>query len=277
MDTGHDTYVEASAEASMAATKAFVDHFATYPADASARVTPILTPRFALSCTAELMRDLGALAAERDLPIQTHISENHTEIRLVKEQFGDKTYAGVYDRFGLLRPGTILAHGVHLDDAERSVIARSGAGVSHCPGSNVNLNSGAARVLSMLDSGIPVGLGSDCSGGAATGILAAIRDATTVSRVLTFEDKTPRALTLPELFFLATRGGAQLCRMDDVGNFVQGNQFDALWVKPASPGMWVAEGEATEKVFEKWLFTGDDRDIAGVWVAGKRVAGVERA
>jgi len=275
MDTGHDSYVEASAEASMDATHAFLDHFKTYSPAATALVQPILTPRFALSCTAKLMGDLGKLAAERDLPVQTHICENHTEIKLVKELFSSNTYAGVYDTYGLLRRGTILAHGVHLSAAEREVIRRSGAGISHCPGSNVNLNSGAARVLDMLDAGIPVGLGSDCSGGCATGILAAIRDAATVSRVLAFEGLTERGLSIPELFFLATRGGAQLCRLDDVGNFSPGSQFDALLVKPASLGMWTDENEGVESMFEKWLFTGDDRDIASVWVRGRRVAGAE--
>jgi guanine deaminase len=276
MDTGHDSYVEPSAEDSMDATHAFLAHFTTYPPAAAALVRPILTPRFALSCTPKLMAALGALAAERDLPVQTHISENVTEIQLVKQLFSSDTYAGVYDQFGLLRKGTILAHGVHFDAGEWGVIAASGAGVSHCPGSNVNLNSGAARVLAMLDAGIPVGLGTDCSGGCSSGILSTIRDAATVARVLAFEGHTPRGLSIAELFYLATLGGARLCRLHDVGNFAVGSQWDALWVKPASPGMWVDKGEAAEAVFEKWLFTGDDRDIAAVWVAGRKVAGASK-
>lgn len=274
MDTGSATYVEPGAEESMQATHAFLDHFATLPPSAQALVKPVLTPRFALSCTPALMQSLGELAAARDLPVQTHISENTTEIARVKETFpGSTTYAGVYDSFGLLRPGTILAHGVHLDAAERAVIRRSGAGISHCPGSNTNLNSGAARVLAMLDEGIPVGLGTDCSGGCELGILKQLRSACQVSRVLAFEGCTPRGLSIEELFFLATRGGAQLCRMEDVGHFEAGALFDALWVRPRSPGMWVEEGEKAEMVFEKWLFTGDDRDIGAVWVNGRLVSG----
>ncbi|TXT04306.1 hypothetical protein VHUM_04193 [Vanrija humicola] len=258
----------------MASTEAFLARVAGLPDI----VRPVLTPRFAISCSPDLLSALGALAAERSLPIQTHLAENTSEIAEIRRLFpAAKTYAGVYAAHGLLTPRTILAHAVHLDDAERDVIAAHGAGVSHCPGSNTNLNSGAARVLDMLSHGIRVGLGSDCSGGCSLGILPQIRDARTVSRGLAFEGLAARGLSVPELFHMATLGGASLCGLDDVGNFAPGSQFDALWVKPRSPGMWVDDGEGVQSVFEKWLFTGDDRDIASVWVKGRRVAGSEPA
>lgn len=259
----------------MAATHAFLDHFDSYTPSESELVKPILTPRFALSCTSTLMADLGALAAERDLAVQTHISENTTEIELVKKEFNSDTYAGVYASRGLLRRGTILAHAVHLNDAETEIIKTSGAGIAHCPGSNVNLNSGAARVLEMMDAGIPVGLGSDCSGGARIGILATLRDTATTARILAFEGKASRGLTIPELFYLATLGGARVCRLDDkLGSFLPGYQFDALWIRPSQ--IWVQEQDTVEQIFQKWLFNGDDRDIAAVWVRGRRVAGAEK-
>lgn len=268
-----DDYVEASTAASMASTKAFLSQLAGMPDI----VKPILTPRFAISCTPDLLSALGQLAAETQLPIQTHLAENTSEIAEIRRLFPDSaTYAGVYASHGLLTPRTILAHAVHLDDAERDVIASHGAGISHCPASNTNLNSGAARVLDMLSHGIKVGLGSDCSGGCSLGILPQIRDARTVSRGLAFEGLAERGLSIAELFHMATLGGASLCGLADVGNFAPGAQFDALWVKPRSPGMWVEDGEATESIFEKWLFTGDDRDIAAVWVQGRRVAGVSQ-
>ena len=123
-------------------------------------IQPIITPRFALSCTDSLLTSLGQLAASfsPSVAIQTHLSENPAEIRRALELFPDcQTYAGVYEKYNLLGPGTILAHCVHLSDEERIVIKRSGAGVSHCPTSNVHLNSGTARVRDMLDMGIKVG------------------------------------------------------------------------------------------------------------------------
>lgn len=159
-------YVEPSAEASITDTKSFIAHVKSLvppPTDAgspqsSPLVHPILTPRFAISCTSSLLSALGDLAAENpDLRIQTHISENPSEIAFTKELFPEcKTYAGVYDAHGLLRSNTILAHAVHLEEEEVQLIAQRGAGVSHCPTSNFNLSSGVAPVGKLLDRGIKV-------------------------------------------------------------------------------------------------------------------------
>lgn len=234
-------------------------------------VQPILTPRFALSCTDGLMQDLGALAVKDDLRIQTHISENHAEIAAVKERF-DCSYAAAYDRFGLLGPRTILAHAVHLTDEERTLIKQRECGISHCPNSNLHLNSGLCPVVSLLDQGLKLALGSDCSGGSALGILPQVRLAIQVSRALVMTGKAKRSLSLAEAWWLATRGGGEVAGFD-VGNFEPGRRFDALHIKPASPGMFVTEGEETKtaELFEKWIWTGDDRDIERVWVDGQLV------
>lgn len=128
--------------------------------DASALVKPILTPRMAISTNPPLLSHISALSEKYDLPIQTHLSENPNEITKTLELFPDqKTYTGVYDSFGILKKGTILAHCVHLSDDEMDVIQQKGAGISHCPSSNLNLGSGVARVREMLDKGMKVGLG----------------------------------------------------------------------------------------------------------------------
>jgi guanine deaminase len=127
-----------------------------------------------------------------------------------------------------------------------------------------------------------VGLGTDCSGGPSIGILSAIRSASHVSKFLSFPSAVDQIQTPPSvkflstanLFYLATMGGAQLCRMEDrIGNLLPGKEFDALWVRPRSPGMFVHKGESVEAVFEKWIWGGDDRDLGAVWVRGRRVAG----
>lgn len=121
-------------------------------------VQPVITPRFALSCTSELMDALGTLiASDGDVHIQTHLSENRTEITETLRSFPDcGSYTEVYERYGMLREGTILAHCVWLSDEEMEVIKRTGAGVSHCPTSNFNLMSGGAKVGAMLDKGLNV-------------------------------------------------------------------------------------------------------------------------
>jgi len=155
-----DYYVEPSVEESMKSMKALISYIEGLPRTASgeALVRPIITPRFAISCTNELLEEIGDFATTvPDIPIQTHIAENPREVEQVRELFPcSSSYAGVYDEFKLLRKNTILGHGVHLTDDEMKLIADRGAGVAHCPASNFFLSSGMAKVGKMLDYGIKV-------------------------------------------------------------------------------------------------------------------------
>ena len=158
-------------------------------------ITPILTPRFAPSCTSPLLHKLGHLAQTSNHPIQTHISENPSEISLVHTLFPTHpTYAHVYDAHSLLTPSTVLAHGIHLSPTERSLIKHRQSKISHCPVSNTSLSSGLCPVRELLDEGITVGLGTDVSGGYSSSMLTAAREAGMVSRTvaaLTPEDQDP--------------------------------------------------------------------------------------
>lgn len=163
-----DYYIEPSSEHSIATTEALIKYIRSLPLPnisgaatqlASNRlVQPVLTPRFAISCTSDLLNSLGKIAAsDPSLCIQTHISENLNEVALTKKLFpNSETYAGVYDDHGLLRETTILAHAVHLEEAEMKLIEKRKAGVSHCPTSNFHLSSGVAKVGEFLDRGIKV-------------------------------------------------------------------------------------------------------------------------
>lgn len=172
-----DYYVEPSAADSVLRTQELIAYIRSLQSPtgrvSTALVQPVLTPRFAISCTPELLQSLGELvASDRSLTIQTHISENTSEVVFTKSLFpphvlpnpphGPKptetTYAGVYDAYGLLRSNTILAHAVLLEDSEVELIKARNAGISHCPTSNFNLRSGCAKVGVLLDKGIKVGI-----------------------------------------------------------------------------------------------------------------------
>lgn len=266
---------------------------------AHALVTPIITPRFAPSCSRELLAALGTYMAESGLPCQTHISENKAEIAFVAELFPEHdSYAGVYDAYGLLRPNTVLAHAVHLSDAEIALVKRRGAKVSHCPVSNAALTSGAARVRRLLDEGIVVGLGTDVSGGYSPSVLEAARHATITSRFVALTEGEAAKLSVEEVLYLATKGGAEVLGLEKkVGAFEAGMEWDTILVGltdvPEEVGEEVGLGLAGEGVREvvgggmgpvdvfgwedwsekiaKWVYCGDDRNVLRVWVRGKVV------
>jgi len=152
-------YIEPSVSESVDTTLALFKYIEGLPKTSNGQplVHPILTPRFAISCTEELLERLGRVALDNPrLAIQTHISENKDEIELTRSLFGTDSYAQVYEKFNLLRDNTILAHGVHLTEDEMVLLAKYGAGVSHCPTSNFYLSSGMARVGMLLDHGVKV-------------------------------------------------------------------------------------------------------------------------
>ncbi|GAB1316588.1 hypothetical protein MFIFM68171_06798 [Madurella fahalii] len=289
-------YRDASVEAAMSAVRESIAHIRTIDRDMTL-VRPVITPRFALSCSPALLGQLGALAAETQLPVQTHISENADEIAQVKKDFppsttgaADDSYAAVYDAFGLLTPRTILAHGVHLTDAEAALIAARGAKLSHCPCSNSALASGAARVRRLVaDKGIVCGLGTDMSGGYSPSMLEAARQAVLVSRHVAVgaggEERDK--LSVEEVLFLATRGGARVVGLEDkVGGFEVGMEWDAQLVglgRVDEGGLGEEGGgeddgnvdvfgwESWPERIAKWVYNGDDRNTKMVWVRGRLV------
>ncbi|KXX77521.1 putative guanine deaminase [Madurella mycetomatis] len=298
MDTGSPVnYRDASPEAALAAARESIAQIQDLDKD-MVLVRPIITPRFAPACSADLLRQLGLLAAETGLPVQTHVSENKDEIALVKKLFprkntgaGDDSYTAVYDAFGLLTSRTILAHGVHLTDDEAALIARRGAKVSHCPCSNSALASGAARVRWLVtEKDIVCGLGTDMSGGYSPSVLEAARQAVLVSRHVAIgaggEEKDK--LSVEEALFLATRGGACVVGLEDkVGGFEVGMEWDAQLVGLGRVGDEAGEEEeggddddgnvdlfgweSWPERIAKWVYNGDDRNTKKVWVRGRLV------
>ncbi|KAG2158465.1 uncharacterized protein EDB93DRAFT_1246310 [Suillus bovinus] len=183
-------YIEPSAQESVDTTLALIRHIEELPKAACGETLlhPILTPRFAISCTEELLTRLSEIAQKNPkLAIQTHISENKSEVQLVKHLFKTKSYAETYDKFHLLRNNTVLAHGVQLTEDEMVLIAKRGSGVAHCPTSNFYLSSGMARVGMLLDHNVKVGLGTDVAGGYSPSILTEIRHASIASKMLAIQ------------------------------------------------------------------------------------------
>ncbi|MEA4965774.1 MAG: amidohydrolase family protein [Oscillospiraceae bacterium] len=231
-------------------------------------VRPILTPRFTPACTEEILTFLGRLAAERGLYVQSHLSENPEELRLVGELCPDcAQYWETYQKHGLWRDHTVMAHCVYSDERERAAMREAGVLAVHCPDSNWNLCSGTAPVKTMLREGSWVALGSDIAGGAVLFLphvaAAAIR-ASKVRHMTEGED----FLTVPEAYYLATSAGHRY--FGDRDGFQVGNPLHAAVVDETNLPPAARELTAAERL-ERFLYLGDDRNLAAVYANGKKV------
>ncbi|MDO4519560.1 MAG: amidohydrolase family protein [Eubacteriales bacterium] len=195
------------------------------------RTFPILTPRFIPSCSDELMRGLGEMAQEQGLRIQSHLSENRSEIAWVKELVPEADcYANAYEILGAMgeeeRP-SVFAHCVYSDEREMEILKKHHAFIAHCSDSNMNLSSGIAPVRKFLEQGISVGIGTDVAAGSSMNMVKEILNAIQASKMYyRLVDDTVKALTFEEAFYMATAGGGAY--FGKVGTFLDGYEFDAL-------------------------------------------------
>src|SRR5215475_13503945 len=124
------------------------------------RIRCCFAPRFAVSCTRELLQEVSELAKQHRVSIHTHASENLTECEIVEQETGLRNIAYL-DSLGISGAHVVLAHCIHLDDDEMKSLARTKTNVAHCPSSNLKLGSGIARVAEMLERRVAVSLGAD--------------------------------------------------------------------------------------------------------------------
>lgn len=226
---GGTNLCEESAEISAAATRDWLSAVK----GRYVRTTPILTPRFTPCCTDELMRLLGEIQKETGLRVQSHLSENPSEIAWVRELVPEAPcYADAYALFDMLgskETPAIMAHCVYSDDAEIALLKEHGVYIAHCPESNLNVSSGIAPVGKFLAEGLHVGLGSDVAGGSTLSMLRAMTLAVQMSKMYwRLVDNNVRPLTFADAFYLATLGGGRY--FGKVGSFLPGYEFDALAV-----------------------------------------------
>lgn len=233
---------------------------------------PILTPRFAPTCSGPLMEGLGKLQQEYGLPVQSHLSENLSEIEWVKELFPwSSCYGDVYEHYGLFggQAKTVMAHCVHSSDTEVELMKKKGVYVAHCPQSNINLSSGIAPIRRYLEEGIPVGLGTDMAGGANISMFRCMADAVGVSKLYwRLADQGKRPLAMEEVFYLATKGGGSF--FGKAGSFEAGYELDALVLD--DKGIRSTRTLGTKERLERCIYLAEEgKRLAGKYAAGKKV------
>lgn len=190
---------------------------------ASGRIEYAFCPRFVVSCSEELLVGVRDLAARYRVNVHTHASENRDEIALVEAERGMRNVVYL-DRIGLARPNLILAHSIWLDDEEKRIIRDRGVKVTHCPGSNLKLASGIARVPELLGDGVAVGIGAD--GAACNNNLDMFQE----MRLTAFLQKVrrgPTAMDAKTVLRMATIGGAKVLGMESrIGSIEPGKLAD---------------------------------------------------
>ncbi len=205
------------------------------------RLSYALTPRFAPACSRRLMAGAGEIATRYGARIQTHLAETPAERDWVARLFPrSRSYVEVYRDAGLVGPRSTFAHVIHVSATELGTLAREGAGIAHCPASNLLLRSGLMDVNRPLGRGIPVGLGSDVAAGPDLDMFRQMALACYSAKALprSGRGRPADALGLPtaELaFYLATLGGARALHLGDrTGSLEEGKSADFITVDVAS-------------------------------------------
>jgi len=224
MDKGDDVPAELNEHTaeSIAASLALLER---WNGGADGRIRYCFAPRFAVSCTPELLSTVAGHARERGVMIHTHASENQTECGIVEQDTGLRNIAYL-DSLGLTGPHVALAHCVHVSGDELEILKRTGTNVAHCPSSNLKLGSGIAPIKEMLDAGISVSLGAD---GAACNnrldMFTEMRTAALLQKAL----HGPEVLPANRALRMATIDGARAMGLDrEIGSLEPGKRADVI-------------------------------------------------
>ena len=258
MDTGEHVPADL-VQNTRAALDASADLLKRWSKAGAGRIGYAYAPRFALSCTRELLEAVGMLAKMSETLVHTHSNESVEERAAVQGVTG-MSPIGYLAQVGIATPRTIIAHGVHIDDEELATLRESGSAVTHCPSSNLKLGSGVADVVRLRQARITVGIGAD--GAACNNELDGfqeVRLATLLARTL----RGQGAFTATDALLMATRDGARALHLEEeTGSLVAGRRADILVIdseRLAGPG-----GDPVARI----VFGGGSRGVRDVLIDG---------
>lgn len=235
-------------------------------------IKPIITPRFIPTCTDKLMKELSKIMIDKNIPVQSHLSENRSEIEWVKELMPKvNNYEEGYDKFGMLGSTTksIMAHYVWPDEKGIELMKKRDVWVAHSPSSNRNLASGMAPIGRYLREGIKVGLATDVAGGSYLSMFRAIEDTITTSKIRNcLFDPEYYNVTIEQALYLATLGGGEF--FGKVGSFEKGYEFDAIVLNERDiPTVLMSELDLLER-FERYIYR-SHTNVYAKFIAGKKI------
>ncbi|TWT90169.1 Guanine deaminase [Pseudobythopirellula maris] len=258
MDREAPGFLCRDAEESIAGTARLLDLFPP-----GGRLAAAVTPRFAITCTPELLAQAGGLAAERNATVQTHLAETVAECQFVERLFGEASYTQVYDQAGLLTPRSVMGHGIHLSDEDRRLLKDRGSIIAHCPTANSFLRSGAMDRRALLGAECPMVLGSDIGAGYERSMVRVARAMVETASAL--GEGYPSAA---EAWRQITAGTSETLGWSDAGFLKPGAPADLLLVEPDID--WL--GGRVDPL-AMLLFAWDDRWLRRTYARGELVYG----
>jgi 5-methylthioadenosine/S-adenosylhomocysteine deaminase len=197
------------------------------------RLHAAFAPRFAVSCSRELLEAVASLSEEHHALVHTHASESRDEIAIVKERSGARTNIEYLSAVRLASPHLCAAHCVWVDDGDQQLLADHDIKVMHCPGSNLKLGSGISPVPEMRARGITVSLGAD---GAACNNRLDMFEEMRLAAVLQAMRRQPGVLPAGDVMWMATRAGARTLGLErDIGSIEVGKKADVIVVDRDRP------------------------------------------
>ena len=258
-------------ESPEASIRASVNLCSKWDGAAAGRLRYVFTPRFAGSCSMDLMREIARVAGERQAFIQSHLSENAAELEWIQSLFPEHTsYTDVYAFAGLLGERTIMAHCIHLSDDEISLLASTRTNVAFCPYSNRTLRSGTAPFDRWKRASLRIGLGSDVGGGPSLSMLRQMGEA------LNSANASGEALLSPSgALYLATLGGADTLGLEDrIGNFAPKKDADFIVIDHKAVDGLSGAGHYNNPahILSRLCYNGDAHCVKDVYIRGKRIA-----
>lgn len=244
---------------------------------ADGRLRYAFTPRFAVSCTTDMLRESASLAEHYGATWQTHLSEDAREMATVAEHFpGATDYLDVYDQAGGLGRKALFAHSIHLSEREIGRMVETDSAVAHCPVSNMFIRSGVMPIARFLDEGLRVGLGTDVAGAPELSVITQMRlgffQHNSSAVVAGTNAPVPEPL---EWLRLGTLGGAEALGLDDViGSLQPGKEADLIAVDPELGRPPTADAcRDVEEIASRLIFRERVGMVRAAWVRGRQLEG----
>jgi 5-methylthioadenosine/S-adenosylhomocysteine deaminase len=239
--------------------RAFIEAYAGHPL-----IVPSVAPHALYTTPLDIVRQAHQIAQEYGIPLQIHAAEAPLENDAVMAAIGMRTIDALMAE-KILAPGTILHHGVWLSEQDIVNIAHSGASVSHNPESNMKTAAGVAPVVELLDSGVPVGLGTD--GPASNNNLDLFEEMDTAAKLHKLVHEDPTVLPAETVVYMATLGGARVLGLDDrIGSLEPGKLADMVLIDLQAPDL-----TPLYDVYSHLVYAVKARHVRTVIVSGKIV------